>query len=247
MARIQQPAPPNISQIVRSSGYKGVMTATTIGGPVMVHDMFTAALDATNIWVRTLVATGTANVGALGGTIPFGGVAFLAGAASDSAKIVLKISSVAAIGNPLAATAGQTPYSQLWAEFGIKGTTTTNLDNTTFGVGFFNINNTWVGRTTAGLIAFANDAGTLTSVTDKAGTETATTLTGAPSFANYHVWKIGVNTTNAQFFIDGVLYNTHTANLLNNSNLGFGVFCGATAGGAAMEVDFGPVRVWLEE
>ena len=239
-------APFTLKQLSKNMPQTGAHTLGNAGSSMLLFDMATGlTADITNTWAPTLGGTGAFAQYAGYAEGPFLRLNDAAG--SDTVKIITR----AFVPNPTALGArGTFMWSKCVLEWVARVDNLTNVENGTFGMGFYNAGNTWVGRTTAGLAAFCLSSDAIVIVNDKAGTETVTTPTSPPTmgttpikFRIELVWK--QTTPTIDYYINDVQQISTSTNIPNASTLGIGYLCDAEVGGAAALLI--QPRCWLEE
>ena len=220
--------------LIRNRTAAGAATAPNSNGPVIVAECHTGTLDATNTWVITNGATGAS-------TNTNGNIQMDCPAGSDSTKV----SSLKAVPNPYGAynTLADTIWDALVVEFVLSNTVSlTNLDNT---VTFFGLSSTQSATRATNSVwgfCFASDA--LNTLSDNAGSETVTPVSGAGT--TYLKCKIivvpdTVSTNVVSYYLNEVLVKQETAKLFTASPLYLCFATAAEAGGATRMLVKGPL------
>lgn len=223
-----------IDRALRNSHTTGAATASSAQGPMLVHDLWTAALDTTNAWTTSLVGTGTAAVAA----VTRRRVCQLdCPAGADKAAI----RSTRIFWSPTVASLTTDIYQQLVLEWEMALTSVANIDNTRLAAGFGGSAPGERGDT--GFIGFGLASDALQSVTDSAGTETETSIASAPTLTDFNKFKIVVRNAAVDFYVNDTLRNTHTANLAAVPQ--FVTFSLRSEAAVAARMDVGAVRCYL--
>ena len=232
--------PVQLEKIVRHSPMAGPATAGTVSGIVLMSELWTAAIDTTNKWVRTVGATGTGVVasGTSGALVNRRVYRMGSGALADTSRL----RSLPEFFSPTVVPHTTSIYKRLVIEWEAAITNLTDHDNTAFLMGASRAaNQAREGDFTFG---FGLSADALITITDDNGTEGTTAVTGGPTLTNMNKYRIEVSNGLIAFYVNDVLTNSHTtANQLVTRpiQLNFAILAEA-AGNAGL--DIGAVRAY---
>ena len=136
-------------------------------------------------------------------------------------------------------TANTSMVRGIFAEWETKFTNVTNIDNSTFFMGFSE--STSGVRTTTDIIGFGLSSDAIQTVTDSSDTETAN-LPSSITLTNRNLYKMAITEGQVEFWINGNSVATHTTNLPDIMPH-FMIYNASESGGAST-VDLGFCRVF---
>ena len=145
--------------------------------------------------------------------------------------------------NPAATVPATHMYQQLVLEWEAIITGVAGVDETLTGMGLCSAPGSSARRDQNNIAMFSIVSDALRTLTDNAGTETETAITGAPTLTDIHTYKIVVRAGAVDFYVDGVLKNTHTTNL--PASVLAVAFALNTTNGSAASIDVRSVRCYF--
>jgi len=225
---------PQAARLLRNQQASGAATATTAQGPMAYHEVWAAAIDATNLWT-----TGAGGTGSVAQSTSGGRQIALADcpAAGDRAEFQGK----RALTNPSGAVATRDIYQKLVLEWEMLLGTIANVDNALALWGFINLGGA---RTSANIIGFILASDALNAITDSGGAETVTAVASPPALTQSNKYRIVVRNGAVDFYVNDLLKNTHTTNI-PALPLKPQFRVDAEAGTGATKAEIGAVRCYL--
>lgn len=229
-----------VNKLVRNFPSPGLHTAGNVASPVLMQELWTAALDTTNVWTTTLGGTGSASANVSAGHRLMN---LSCGAGLDAAAI----SSKRLFGVPdQLPTAAATIHRKLIVEWMAALVSVANTDNAVFNMGLAPSDGGV--RTTGDLIGFVLVSDALNTLTDVNGTETLTVVSSPPTLTDWNKYRIEIerSTGDQLFYVNEVLKNRHTTTY-ERAISGRINFNTASEIAVASQLLIGPVRCWVEE
>lgn len=161
----------------------------------------TGALDVVDTWTETTGGTGAES-------IVNGKIRLDTGVNNGS---ICAIGSNMGISNGIIGEDSNFPYTKKILEFQMALVSVANIDNSTFFVGFADTNTS--NRATDNVVGFALSSDDLLALSDDAGTEETTDLSGSFTLTDKNLFKIVWREDSVQFYVNGSLVATHTTRL----------------------------------
>lgn len=214
-------------------------TAINGGSDMILKELWIhTTADDTNVWTVAATGTGTTAVSAAGdGKVHR---LFSGGALDDVARTISRPYAP----NVLSITNASEMYTKVIAEWMMQFVEPTDENNAAFLAGFLAQNAGGTDRSSTNALGFILASDALNTLSDKAGTETVTVATGAPSLTEWNTYRITMTNGNIAFAVNGVTLVNNTTNLPLKP-LQFTIVNKQEAAGTA-GVRLGPVAIWAE-
>ena len=231
-------------QLIRALNATGAFTASTVGGPMLLQEHGSAAIDTTNKWQSQVAGTGVVSIVTQANSRA---LRMNSAASSDTASA----SSLAIVGSPGHNTGATTRerfiYTSMNLEFIMRITNVANIDNARFFAGFSAT--TFALRTTNNVAGFVLASDALNVLSDGGGTETIAVVGSPPTLTAVQKYKVQYTFDgNTNFWVNDALVTAFT----NAGNAPAGPLyvtfnTGSEAATGASVMDISDLRWWLDD
>lgn len=196
--------------------------------------MESGSLDTVNVWKETLAAAGSVTGGV---AITFDTGVNVGGIASEESVRLFPLSTI------LSGSGDSFIFEDCVIEWMAYVDSVANIDNTTFIMGI--VNGVGHTRASANAAGFILDTDKLYTLTDHTGTDETNDISTGITLAAYNVYKIIFKGSSWEFYVNGVLKSTHTAQLPTGSKYLAFYLGNDAAASAKLYVQY--IRVWYED